>query len=121
MMIAVGFLMAVAPFAALVAVLVLIERRQQSRYDVIARQIALTDSIHRQFGAVVAPTVERTLWGRWQIVIPVPFGRSEILPTLLGLAQQVVPASVQKSPRRFRVVFTPQEAMPARARHAKAA
>jgi uncharacterized membrane protein len=120
-MIALGFLVVVMPIALLAAILVLVERRQRSHWDVIARQIALTDSIHREFGAIVAPTVERKRRGRWQIVMAVPFGRSEILPVLLTLAQQVVPPSAQQSPGRFRVVFTPQEPVPVVARHAKAA
>ena len=116
MLIALQVLMVVSPMAAIVIALVLVERRQRQRLDAIARQIALTDAIHRQFGAVVAPTVERRLWGRWQVVIPVPLERAEIVPALLALARQAVPPCVQASPRAFRIIFTPPAEAPAAAR-----
>jgi hypothetical protein len=123
MLIALQVLMVVSPMAAIVIALVLVERWQRGRQDAIVRQIALTDAIHRRFGAIVAPTVERRLWGRWQVVIPVPLEHAEIVPVLLALAQQAVPARVQTSPRAFRIIFTPPTEAPAatRARRAMAA
>jgi hypothetical protein len=40
-------------------------RVQRMRLDAVRRQIALTDAIHAELGAVVAPTVRRRLGGRW--------------------------------------------------------
>ena len=121
MLIATGFLMAAAPFAAIVAAVMLVERRDRRRRDAIARQIALTNAIHERFGAIVAPTVEHGFRDRWQIVIPVPISRTDIAPALLALAEQAVPPAARRSPKTFRVIFTPQAEAPARARHAAAA
>lgn len=115
MQIAAGIVLAAAPFAAIVAALLLVERRDRSRWDAIARQISLTDAIHGKFGAIVAPTVERRRWGRWQVVIPIRFSQLEIVPALMTMAQQAVPADAQRSPRALRIVFTPQEEPPTRA------
>ena len=121
MLIALGLLMALAPFAAIIGAIWLLDRWDRWRRDAIERQMSLTEAIHRQFGAIVAPVVTRRFWGRWQVVIAVPFARPEIVAGLLALAQQAVPPSVRRSPRAFRIVLTPQEGPPARAHHATAA
>ena len=62
------------PFALVSALLGLVEQVQRRRNRVIARQIALTDAIHRDLGAIAAPIVERRLGG-WRVAMAVPFER----------------------------------------------
>ena len=54
------------PFLAVSALLVLAERREDRRQLARDRQIALTDAIHWELGAVVAPTVTRRPGGGWR-------------------------------------------------------
>jgi len=70
-MIALAGLVAVIgmPVAALVLVLAVVDVAQRRRADVIARQIAVTDAIHAEFGAVVAPLVRRAAGG-WRVTLP---------------------------------------------------
>ena len=65
-----------APFAAIFGMLRLVDRIGQRREARYARQIELTDAIHRELGAIVAPIVRR---GR-DLSKPVATGR--IPPTL---------------------------------------
>ena len=57
------------PVAALLVALSVVDIVQRRRADVIARQIEVTDAIHREFGAVVAPTVRRAGRG-WRVTLP---------------------------------------------------
>jgi len=55
---------------ALVALLKVVDLVQRRRAAVIVRQIEVTDAIHREFGAIVAPTVRRARGG-WRVVLPI--------------------------------------------------
>jgi len=57
------------PVAVLVGLLKLVDALQRRQAAVIARQIAVTDAIHREFGAIVAPTVHRARGG-WRVTLP---------------------------------------------------
>jgi hypothetical protein len=70
-MIIVGtFLVLSSPVFAIVALLVLAEVRQRAQSQVIARQILLTDAIHAELGAVVAPVVEKRTFRPWRVTFP---------------------------------------------------
>ena len=63
------------PIVGLLAMLKIADAWQRRRAVVVARQIAVTDAIHREVGAVVAPTVRRTrrgwrLHGGWRVTLP---------------------------------------------------
>jgi hypothetical protein len=77
-----GVVIAAVPLAALVAVLVLVERGQTRRRAEILQQIALTDALHARLGAAVAPVVRR-LHRRWQIAVAVPFERPAVVAGVL--------------------------------------
>lgn len=62
--------------AALVALLKLVDALERRRAAVVMRQIAVTDAIHREFGAIVAPTVRRARHG-WRVVLPLDVRRPE--------------------------------------------
>ena len=69
-MMALGVLVVMAPpVLVLVALLLAADARQRRRAEVVARQIQVTDAIHREFGAIVAPCVHRTRRG-WRVVLP---------------------------------------------------
>src|SRR5260370_7513307 len=57
------------PVAGLVALLKVLDFLQRRRAATVARQIEVTDAIHREFGAIVAPTVRRARGG-WRVVLP---------------------------------------------------
>src|SRR2546428_12974877 len=63
------------PCLTLLALLGLTARVERRRAAVIARQIELTDAIHREGGALVAPWGMRRPRGAWRVRIPVAFER----------------------------------------------
>jgi hypothetical protein len=54
---------ALLPIALMVAALLLVERRARLRLAECARQVAVTDAIHGELGAIVSPVVRRRLGG----------------------------------------------------------
>jgi hypothetical protein len=77
-----------------VGLLLLATRAQRVRAEVIARQVGLTDAIHRRFGAVVAPVVERRRGGGWRAVIAVPFARPDMVAGVVSLTVRTLAGSV---------------------------
>jgi hypothetical protein len=82
---------------------------QRRREAAIARQVALTDAIASELGAVVAPVVKRPLWGPWRIEIAVPFSRPATTATVLSIAHRVLSFAGRHAAARYRIVLTPQE------------
>ena len=68
-------MIALLPFLAVWALLDLSRRIQRRREEWVARQIALTDAIHRELGAVAAPDVTRSLTGTWTVSMRLPLHR----------------------------------------------
>src|SRR5256886_9985755 len=66
----------VLPVGALIALLKAVDLIQHRRAAVVARQIEVTDAIHREFGAIVAPTVRRAHRG-WRVVLPMHPGHPD--------------------------------------------
>jgi len=85
--------------------LVLADWIHARRRETIARQIAVTDAIHGELGAVVAPVVTRRLGGPWEVVIPVPFDRPALVERVLAIAHRTLASS---RGRDVRIVLTPQ-------------
>ena len=99
-----GLVFAVLPLMLVLVLLAAVTRREHRRAEAAARQIAVTDAIHRQLGAVVAPTVEPRSWGPWRLTIPVPFEQPELIASVLGITHRTV------APHRpMEIVLTPQE------------
>lgn len=96
------------PAVVLVALLLAIEQRSRARADVVARQIMLTDAIHAELGAVVAPTVRR-LGNGWRLAIPVPFDDLGTVTRVVATASRAFDAAEQAAPARFELVLSPQE------------
>ena len=105
-------LIAIAPFAVVIALLAWTNRREQRRRDVQARQIALTDSVHERLGAVAAPVVRRRR-RRWQVRIAVPFERAFVIEALLAIVRETfVPREGDR--RSLEIVLTRQSRPSAR-------
>lgn len=67
---ALGFVVVLGvPVAMLVLLVKAVDARQRRRDAAVARQIDVTDAIHREFGAIVAPTVRRVRGG-WRVRLP---------------------------------------------------
>lgn len=104
-----SLLVALSPFALLVAALRVASWRQRVRLAEVARQIAVTDAIHAVLGAVVSPVVRRTLWRGWRVTIPVPLDRPDTVTQITDATYGVFSAAERTSPTRFAIVLTPQE------------
>jgi hypothetical protein len=62
-----------------------IDQRRSERY---ARQIALTDAIHGELGAVVAPVLQRGRGGRWLVTMTVPVEQPAIVAAVVRITDQ---------------------------------
>lgn len=81
-----GIALVVLLFGSVVALLRVSDGVHRARAARVACQIAVTDAIHRELGAVVAPAVVKPLWGRSRLVVPVPFDR----PAVVGQVTSIV-------------------------------
>jgi len=91
--------------------MVLMDWLRKRREETIRCQIALTDAIDGQFGAIVSPVVNvrRPLWGPWQIKIAAPFTRMAAVGRILVLAHEVLAVADRITPDRYEIVLTPME------------
>jgi hypothetical protein len=96
--------MAVAPIGALAAGGWLIDARSRRRREAIERQIAVTDAIHRELGAVVAPVVQSRGRRGWLVSIAVPFDRPPVVERVLAIVHRTL------HPVPYAVVLTAQPA-----------
>jgi hypothetical protein len=97
-----GFLI---PAASLVAMLMVVDARQRARGRVIAHQIMLTDAIHAELGALVAPVVEKHVFRPWRVIYPMPDGRTTDVARLITIADRVLHAEL-RAPNDLHIVFT---------------
>jgi hypothetical protein len=78
-----ALMVVVIPFLAVSALLTLVEKLQDRRDRTRDQQIALTDAIHWELGAVAAPTVGRRLRGGWRVSMAVPLDQPPVVAALL--------------------------------------
>jgi hypothetical protein len=76
----------IVPATLLVALLLAVGRTERARDARIARQVAVTDAIHRELGAVVAPVVRRRFGRDWRVEIAVPFESEATVGRVVSLA-----------------------------------
>ncbi len=81
---------------------------QNRRQEAIRRQIALTEAIDSQLGAIVAPVVKKPLWGPWQIQIAVPFAQPVTVGRILAVTHEVLSVADRMNPGRYQIVLTPK-------------
>jgi hypothetical protein len=85
-----GMAIAATPLLAIAGLLRLaewVQRRRTARY---ARQIELTDAIHRELGAVAAPVVKRQRGGGWLVRMMVPLDRPAMVAAILGITDRTL-------------------------------
>jgi len=90
-----------------VGLLALAAWRERTRALVVARQVMLTDAIHRELGAVVSPIVEKRTFGRWQVRFTVPVERPAIVGRIVAIADDVLGAE-RVAAGGLRIVLTPR-------------
>lgn len=83
-----------------------VEERRRRR---VARQIMVTDAIHKELGPVVATLVRKPFWGPWQLEMAVPFGRPGVVGTALAIAHQTLAETGRGARDPFQIVLTPQD------------
>ena len=105
-------MIALLPFLAVWALLDLSRRIQRRREERVARQIALTDAIHRELGAVAAPDVTRSLSGTWTVSMRLPLHREGMVGVITRLTQDLFRRLDRQDPPRLRLVLIPQAAHP---------
>jgi hypothetical protein len=109
MMVLAGVLMVATLFVVVFALVALAGWVERSRDEAAARQIQLTDAIHAQLGAVVAPTVVRRPWGAWQVLINVPFARPDLVAGVLSIAHDTIRRLDPRGFQRVRIVLGPSQ------------
>ena len=108
-----GFACALLPFLAVVALLRVSDAVARRREVRVARQIALTNAIHRELGAVAAPIVSRRFGGGWLVHMRVPLDRPGTTAALVRIAERQFVAEAGTS--RLRIVLAPSEPRPSSA------
>jgi hypothetical protein len=93
------------PVIALVGLLMAVEARQRAQARVIARQIMLTDAVHAELGAVVAPVVKKRAFAPWRVIFAIPAGHTRDTGRLISIANRVF-AEELRSPNDVHIVFT---------------
>ena len=105
-------MIALIPFLAVWALLDLSRRVQRRREERVARQIALTDAIHRELGAAAAPEVTRSLTGEWTVSVRLPLHREGTVGAITRLTQDLFRRLDRQDPPRLRLVLIPQAVRP---------
>src|SRR5215813_6882032 len=80
---------AAMPLGAVLALLRLADRMERRREAGYARQIELTDAIHREMGAAAAPIVKRRRGGGWLVRMTVPLDKPAVVAEILGITHEV--------------------------------
>jgi hypothetical protein len=105
----VALLAAAAPFLGIAAIFWLTGAVRERRRRAIARQIELTDEIHRELGAVAAPFVRERARGRWQVRVAVPLESPARVGAVVRIIQAVFTAR-DGGAAALEIVLTPRPA-----------
>lgn len=99
---------ALTPFLAVAGLLLLSTYRERRAQQVLARQLAVTEAIHRELGAVAAPVVRKPAWGPWQLRLALPLDRPALAARILAIAHAVL-AGGERRPWPLQIVLVPAE------------
>ncbi|MGH7299304.1 MAG: hypothetical protein ACREKQ_02990 [Candidatus Rokuibacteriota bacterium] len=108
----IAMVIALMPFLAVWALLDLSRRLQRKREGRIARQIALTDAIHRELGAAAAPEVRRSWTRGWVVSVQLPLHREGTVGAIARITHDLFRRLDRQDPPRLRVMLIPQELGP---------
>ena len=109
-----AILIAMVPLVAVGGLLRLSRGIERRRTERIARQIMLTDAIHRELGAAAAPVVQQAWRGGWIVSMAVPLDREITVGAVVRIAHEVFAKLDRTNTRRLRIVLIPREGGPAR-------
>ena len=88
---------ALTPFLIVVALLRIADAVSTRRQECGARQIMLTDAIHRELGAVAAPVVTRRRGGGWLVRMAVPLDRPGTTAAIVRITERMFARSGDES------------------------
>ena len=108
-----GVAFALFQFALLGGPILLVDWSRKRREAAVERQIALTDSLDGQLGAIVSPVVTKPLFGPWEIQIGVPLSRVTAVGRILAIVNAVLSSVEGMDEKSYRVVLR----VPVDARH----
>jgi hypothetical protein len=112
--ITIGIAVAMIPFLAIAALLSFSGRLRQRERVRVARQIAVTDAMHRELGASVAPNVGRDWLGSWTVSVKVPFEQQRTVAAVARIAYDFFAKCYPLDVPRLRIQLTPREGKPRR-------
>lgn len=98
----------VIPPALVMTLLLFSNHVQRVGADAVARQVAVTDAIHRELGAVVAPVMRRRGWGAWELRMAMPLERPHLVGPVLAVAHRALARSECRAQPRVRIVLVPR-------------
>ncbi|HEY7434993.1 MAG TPA: hypothetical protein VIE41_07625 [Methylomirabilota bacterium] len=108
----IAMMMVFVPFAVVLGLLRLSRMIHEKREAGVARQIALTDAIHRELGAVVAPVVKRSWTRGWIVSVRVPLHRAGTVSTITRITHDLFSRLDREDPPRLHLVLIPREVRP---------
>jgi hypothetical protein len=108
----VAIMIALVPFMAVWGLLAFSSRVARTRDARVARQIALTDAIHRELGAVAAPEVRRGWTGGWIVSVRLPLYREALVGAVTRITHDLFRRLDRREPPRVELVLIPQEIGP---------
>jgi hypothetical protein len=82
-----GAAIALTPFLVVIALLRFADSVSARNEATLARQIALTNAIHRELGAVAAPVVSRRSGGGWLVSMAVPLDRPGTTASIVRITE----------------------------------
>ena len=97
----------VIPPALVVLLLLYSNHVQRAGADAVARQVAVTDAIHRELGAVVAPVMRRSR-GAWELRMAVPLEPPSLVGSVLAVTHRTLAHSGCPARERVRIVLVPR-------------
>jgi hypothetical protein len=105
---------ALIPFLAVWGLLAFSSRVARARDARVARQIALTDAIHRELGAVAAPEVRRDWTGGWIVSVRLPLYREALVGAVTRITHDLFRRLDHRETPHVQLVLIPQELGPRR-------
>jgi hypothetical protein len=97
------------PFVAVWALMRVRTAFERRRDAGVARQIALTDCIHRELGAVAAPVVRRGWLSGWTVSVPLPLDHEATVGAIVRITTHLFRRLDAQEPLRLRMVLVPRE------------
>jgi hypothetical protein len=110
----IAIMIALIPFLAVWGLLALSSRVARARSVRVARQIALTEAIHRELGAVAAPEVQRGWTGGWTVSVRLPLQREGLVGAIGRITHDLFRRLDRQETPRVRLVLIPEEVRPLR-------